>query len=97
MSLLDRMMDKNLERAKKMEKKMLDMQEEIYNENGEQIERLNRRSAELGAEGTKIRYGAMASGIKSGLESEPEKSCSNCEKKISADAKYCSECGAEQK
>ena len=97
MSLFDRMMDRNMERAKKMQKKMLDMQEEIYNENCEQIERVNKRSAELGAKGTKIHYEAVASGVKDGLRNGPEKFCCKCGKKIDMGAKYCSECGAKQK
>ncbi|MBO7718356.1 zinc ribbon domain-containing protein [Candidatus Saccharibacteria bacterium] len=97
MSIFDKMMDRNMERAKKMQKKMLDMQEEIYNENGEQIERVNKKSAELGASGTKVHYGAVASGIKEGLSDVPEKYCSECGEKISVTAKYCSECGAKQK
>ena len=94
MSLFDRMMDKNFERAKKMQKKMLDMQEEIYEENGEQIERLNKKSAELGAEGTKVHYEAAASGIKEGLKDH--KICTECGTKIDASAKFCSECGTKQ-
>ena len=94
MSLLDRMMDRNFERAKKMQKKMLDMQEEIYEENGEQIERLNKKSAELGAEGTKVHYKAAASGIKEGLEDH--KFCAECGTKIDKSAKFCSECGTKQ-
>jgi DNA-binding protein YbaB len=35
MSLFDKMMDKNMKRAKKMQEKMLDMQEEVYGERGE--------------------------------------------------------------
>jgi hypothetical protein len=97
MSLFDRMMDRNMERAKKMQKKMLDMQEEIYEENGEQIERVNTKSAELGAKGTKIHYEAVASGIKEGLEGKSEKFCHECGKKIGVKDKYCSECGAKQK
>ncbi len=96
MSLLDRMMDRNMKRVKEMQKKMLDMQEEMYDENGEQIERVNKKSAELGAEGTRIHYKAAASGIKEGLEDKPEKHCHECGKKISVEAKYCSECGAKQ-
>lgn len=95
MSLLDKMMDDNLERAKKMQRKMLDMQEELYDERGEQIERINKKSAELGAAGTKIHYEAAASGIKEGLD-ENVKYCIECGKKISKDAKYCSECGTKQ-
>lgn len=97
MSLFDRMMDRNIERVKKMQKKMLNMQEEIYDENGEQIERINKRTAELGAEGTKIHYEAVASGVKDGLKNKSEKFCCECGKKISAEAKYCSECGTKQK
>ena len=98
MSLFDRMMDRNMKMAKKMQKKMLDMQEEIYDENGEQIERVSKKSAELGAKGTRIHYGAVASGIKDGIENnKSEKFCSECGKKIGAEAKYCSECGAKQK
>ena len=96
MSLFDKMMDRNMERAKRMQKKMLDMQEEIYNENGEQIERLNKRSAELGAEGTEIHYRAAASGFKEGLKSESKKLCHECGEKIDVNAKYCSECGTKQ-
>jgi hypothetical protein len=96
MSLLDRMMDRNFERAKKMQKKMLDMQEELYNENGEQIERVNKRSAELGAEGTRIHYKAAASGVKEGLGCEAKKSCCECGKKIDAGSKFCNECGTKQ-
>ena len=96
MSLLDKMMDRNMERAKAMQKKMLDMQEELYNENGEQIERVNKKAAELGASGTKVHYEAAASGIKEGLSDESKKYCTECGKKISATAKYCSECGAKQ-
>ena len=96
MSLMDRMMDDNIKRAKVMQKKMLDMQEEFYEENGEQIERVNKRSAELGAAGTKVHYGAVASGIKEGLEGSEKKFCTECGKEISASAKYCSECGAKQ-
>lgn len=97
MSLFDRMIDRNMKRVKKMQKKMLDMQEEMYNENGEQIERVNKRSAELGANGTKIHYEAKASGIREGLEGGSKKLCCECGKKIDAEAKYCSECGAKQK
>lgn len=97
MSLFDRMMDRNMERAKKMQKKMLDMQEEMYEENGEQIERVNKKSAELGAGGTKIHYEAAASGVREGLEGKSEKFCHECGKKIGAKDKYCSECGAKQK
>ncbi|MBQ9171774.1 zinc-ribbon domain-containing protein [Candidatus Saccharibacteria bacterium] len=96
MSMLDKMMEENIERAKVMQKKMLDMQEEFYEENGEQIERVNKRSAELGAAGTKVHYGAVASGIKEGLEGSEKKFCTECGKEISASAKYCSECGAKQ-
>ena len=46
MSLFDKMMDRNLKRMKKMQKQMLDMQEEIYDENGEQIERVNKKRYE---------------------------------------------------
>ena len=95
MSLMDRMMEDNIKRAKVMQKKMLDMQEEFYEENGEQIERVNKRSAELGAAGTKVHYGAVASGIKEGLENE-KKICPACKKEIDADAKFCSECGTKQ-
>ena len=96
MSLMDRMMEDNIKRAKVMQKKMLDMQEEFYEENGEQIERMNKRSAELGAAGTKVHYEAAASGIKEGLEGSEKKFCTECGKEISASAKYCSECGAKQ-
>jgi hypothetical protein len=95
MSLFDRMMDRNMERAKKMQKRVLDMQEEMYNENGEQIERINKKSAELGAEGTKIHYKAAAAGVKEGLAAE--KVCPKCGTTIGTDFKYCSECGAKQK
>ena len=96
MSLMDRMMEENIKRAKVMQKKMLDMQEEFYEENGEQIERVNKRSAELGAAGTKVHYEAAASGIKEGLEGSEKKFCTECGKEIDASAKYCSECGAKQ-
>ena len=96
MSLMDRMMEDNIKRAKVMQKKMLDMQEEFYEENGEQIERVKKRSAELGAAGTKVHYEAAASGIKEGLEGSEKKFCTECGKEISASAKYCSECGAKQ-
>ena len=96
MSLFDKMMDRNLKRMKKMQKQMLDMQEEIYDENGEQIERVNKKSAELGAKGTKIHYEAAASGIKDGLGDKSGKFCCECGKKIDAKAKYCSECGTKQ-
>lgn len=95
MSLFDRMMDRNVERAKKMRKRVLDMQEEMYNENGEQIERINKKSAELGAAGTKVQFEAAASGVKEGLKDDV-KICSECGTKISVTAKYCSECGAKQ-
>ena len=95
MSLIDKMMDRNMERAKEMQKRVLDMQEEIYNERGEQIERINKKSAELGAAGTKIHFEAAASGVKEGLKDET-KICSNCGTKISVTAKYCSECGTKQ-
>ena len=65
---MDRMMEDNIERAKEMQKRMLDMQEELYNERGEQIERLNKKKEELSAAGTKVHYEAAASGIKEGLE-----------------------------
>ena len=90
-------MDRNMKMAKRMQKKMLDMQEEIYDENGEQIERVNKRSAELGAKGTKIHYEAVASGIKDGLENRSGKTCCECGEEIDMGAKYCSECGAKQK
>lgn len=96
MSLMDRMMEDNIKRVKVMQKKMLDMQEEFYEENGEQIERVNKRSAELGAAGTKVHYEAAASGIKEGLEGSEKKFCTECGKEIDASAKYCSECGAKQ-
>ena len=96
MSLMDRMMEDNIKRAKVMQKKMLDMREEFYEENGEQIERVNKRSAELGAAGTKVHYEAAASGIKEGLEGSEKKFCTECGKEIDASAKYCSECGAKQ-
>ena len=97
MSLLDKMMDSNMKRVKSMQKELLDMQEEMYEENGEQIERINKKSAELGAEGTRIHYKAAASGIKEGLEGKAGKFCHECGKKISVGDKYCSECGAKQK
>lgn len=96
MSLFDRMMDRNIKRAKKMQEKMLDMQEEIFDEKGEQIERVNKRSEELRAPGTKVHYEAVASGVKEGLSEKPKKFCSECGKEIGATAKYCSECGAKQ-
>lgn len=96
MSMLDKMMDENMDTLKKMQKKMLDMQEEIYAENGEQIERVNKKSAELGAAGTKVQYEAAASGIKEGLAGEPTKYCHECGKEINASAKFCSECGTKQ-
>ena len=96
MSLLDRMMDRNFVRLKKMQKKMLDMQEEIYDENGAQIKRVNKKSAELGAEGTRVHYAAVASGIKDGLEDKNGKKCHKCGKKNDSSAKYCCECGTKQ-
>ena len=115
MSLFDKMMEKNLERAqsmqdgmldrtvsraKSMQKKMLNMQEEIYDENGEQIERLNKKRAELDAAGTKIHYQAAASGVKevmsSDVPSEATEFCHECGTKIQKSAKFCSECGAKQ-
>ena len=48
-----------MQKPKKMQKKMLDMQEEVFNERGEQIERVNTKSAELSAPGTKIHYEAL--------------------------------------
>ena len=96
MSLMDSMMDANIKRAKEMQKKMLDMQEEIYNERGEQIERLNKKSAELSAAGTKVHYEAAASGVKEGLGGKSTKFCTECGKEIDANAKFCSECGAKQ-
>ena len=96
MSLIDEMMDSNIERLKKMQGKMLDAQEEIYNERGEQIERVNKKSAELSASGTKIHYQAAASGIKEGLKNQPIKYCTECGQTISKTAKFCSECGAKQ-
>lgn len=112
MSLFDKMMEKNLERAqsmqdgmldrtvsraKSMQKKMLNMQEEIYDENGEQIERLNKKRAELDAAGTKIHYQAAASGVKEALSADkPTKFCHACGHEIDRTAKYCSECGAKQ-
>ena len=95
MSLMDRMMEENIERAKEMQKRMLDMQEELYNERGEQIERLNKKKEELSAAGTKVHYEEAASGIKEGLENE-KKICPACKKEIDADAKFCSECGTKQ-
>ena len=96
MSMLDKMMEENIERAKEMQKRMLDMQEELYNERGEQIERINKKKEELSAAGTKIHYEAAASGIKEGLEGSEKKFCTECGKEIDASAKYCSECGAKQ-
>ncbi len=96
MSVLDKMMDENMDTLKRMQKKMLDMQEEIYAENGEQIERVNKRSAELGAAGTKVHYEAAASGLREGLKDESKKFCHACGKEISAAVNYCSECGAKQ-
>ncbi|MBO7131898.1 zinc-ribbon domain-containing protein [Candidatus Saccharibacteria bacterium] len=97
MSSLDKMLDNNMDTLKRMQKKMLDMQEEIYAENGEQIERLNKKSAELSAAGTKVHYKAAASGLKEGLDDEPKKYCHECGKEINASAKFCSECGTKQK
>ena len=68
MSMLDKMMEENIERAKEMQKRMLDIEEELYNERGEQIERINKKKEELSAAGTKIHYEAAASGVKEGLE-----------------------------
>ena len=100
MSLLDKMMSDNLKRLKGMQKEMLNMQEEIYDENGEQIERLNKKRAELDAAGTKIHYQAVASGIKEAMSSDaPDKTtkfCHECGIKIQKSAKFCSECGAKQ-
>ena len=111
MSLLDKMMDRKMEKAskmqakmldknmgmvKKMQKRMLDAQEEIYDERGEQIERVNKKREELGAAGTKVRYEAAARGIKEGLGEEPKKHCGECGEEIETTAKYCSECGAKQ-
>ena len=100
MSLLDKMMSDNLKRLKGMQKEMLDMQEEIYDENGEQIERLNKKRAELDAAGTKIHYQAAASGVKEAMSSDaPDKTtkfCHECGTKIQKSAKFCSECGAKQ-
>ena len=96
MSMLDKMMDENIDTLKKMQKKMIDMQEEIYAENGEQIERVNKKSAELEAAGTKVKYEAAASGIKEGLSGEPTKYCHECGKEINASAKFCSECDTKQ-
>ena len=100
MSLLDKMMSDNIKRLKGMQKEMLDMQEEIYDENGEQIERLNKKRAELDAAGTKIHYQAAASGIKEAVSSDaPDKTtkfCHECGTKIQKSAKFCSECGAKQ-
>ena len=100
MSLLDKMMSDNLKRLKGMQKEMLDMQEEIYDENGEQIERLNKKRAELDAAGTKIHYQAAASGIKEAVSPDaPDKTtkfCHECGTKIQKSAKFCSECGAKQ-
>lgn len=100
MSLLDKMMSDNLKRLKGMQKEMLNMQEEIYDENGEQIERLNKKRAELDAAGTKIHYQAAASGVKEAMSSDaPDKTtkfCHECGIKIQKSAKFCSECGAKQ-
>ena len=96
MSLLDKMMEENIERVKEMQKRMLDMQEELYNERGDQIERINKKKEELSAAGTKVHYGAVASGIKEGLDGESDKFCTACGKKIAGSAKFCSECGAKQ-
>ncbi len=100
MSLLDKMMSDNLKRLKGMQKEMLNMQEEIYDENGEQIERLNKKRAELDAAGTKIHYQAAASGVKEAMSSDaPDKTtkfCHECGTKIQKSAKFCSECGAKQ-
>lgn len=96
MSLLDKMMDRNMMHLKKMQGKMLDMQEEVYDEKGEQIKRVNQKSAEFSAPGTKIHYEAVASGVKEGLAEASTKNCVKCGKKIADTAKYCSECGASQ-
>lgn len=96
MSLMDRMMNSNMKRIKKMHKQMLDMQEEIYAEDGERIEKLNKVAAERGAPGAKIQYKAMAEGIKEGLTGESSKKCPACDAEIDVAAKYCSECGAKQ-
>ena len=100
MSLLDKMMSDNLKRLKGMQKEMLNMQEEIYDENGEQIERLNKKRAELDAAGTKIHYQAAASGVKEAMSSDvadkTTKFCHECGTKIQKSAKFCSECGAKQ-
>ena len=96
MSMLDKMMEENIERAKEMQKRMLDIEEELYNERGEQIERINKKKEELSAAGTKIHYEAAASGVKEGLEGSEKKFCTECGKENSASAKYCSECGAKQ-
>lgn len=96
MSMLDKMMEENIERAKEMQKRMLDIEEELYDERGEQIERINKKKEELSAAGTKIHYEAAASGIKEGLEGSEKKFCTECGKEIDASAKYCSECGAKQ-
>ena len=100
MSLLDKMMSDNLKRLKGMQKEMLNMQEEIYDENGEQIERLNKKRAELDAAGTKIHYQAAASGVKEVMSSDvadkTTKFCHECGTKIQKSAKFCSECGAKQ-
>lgn len=100
MSLLDKMMSDNLKRLKGMQKEMLNMQEEIYDENGEQIERLNKKRAELDAAGTKIHYQAAASGVKEAMSSDvadkTTKFCHECGTKIQKTAKFCSECGAKQ-
>ncbi len=96
----DQMLDRTMERAKNMQKKLYDMQEEIYNEDGEQIERLNKKRAELGAAGTKTHYQAAASGVKevmsSDVPSRATKFCHECGTKIQKSAKFCSECGAKQ-
>ena len=91
---MGKMMDSNLENLKEMQKKMLDMQEELYTENGEQIERVNKMRAEREAAGTKVHYEAAAEGIKDGLKDT--KFCEKCGSKISRDAKFCSECGEKQ-
>lgn len=97
MSLMDRMMKQNMKMMKKMQKDVLDMQEELYNENGEQIERVSKMSAERGAPATKIHYEAVAKGVKEGLSGEEKKYCSKCGAEIDVDANFCSKCGAKQK
>ena len=96
MSLFDKMMERNTKRLKKMQEQMLDMQEEVFDEHGAQIARVNQKSAELSAGGTRVHYEAVASGLKNGLANSPEKFCHACGSKIAASANYCSVCGAKQ-